>query len=147
MERLPLSPDAGKTEATPEQIAGWIDRHSAKAPLLPCRVDEMTEREAEIFKVAAYHLGFIQYLRSTLPNRGETTMNDDGSMTVLLDPANAFSGPFEGVPILPDHWRKMLQNRENEGPMFEYSAPINFLHDGLEMPTDGIWHSSEKQKD
>ncbi len=67
MESLPISPEAGKTETTPEQIAGWIARHSAKAPLLPCRVDEMTEREAEIFKVAAYHLGFIQFLRTTLP--------------------------------------------------------------------------------
>jgi hypothetical protein len=64
---LPISPDAGKTEATPEQIADWIDRHFAKPMLLPCRVDEMTEREAEIFKVAAYHIGFIQFLRTTLP--------------------------------------------------------------------------------
>lgn len=70
MERLPISADAVKTEATTEQIAGWIDRHFAKAPLLPCRVDEMTEREAEIFKVAAYHLGFIQFLRTTLPSDG-----------------------------------------------------------------------------
>jgi hypothetical protein len=70
MERLPISPDAGKTEATPELIASWIDRHSAKAPMLPCRVDEMTEREAEIFKVAAYHLGFIQFLRTALPDQG-----------------------------------------------------------------------------
>jgi hypothetical protein len=38
--------------------------------LLPCRVDEMTEREAEIFKVAAYHLGFIQFLRTALPDQG-----------------------------------------------------------------------------
>lgn len=67
MERPPLSPEAGKTEATPELIAEWIDRHLAKKMLLPCRVDEMTEREAEIFKVAAYHLGFIQFLRTTLP--------------------------------------------------------------------------------
>jgi hypothetical protein len=70
MERLPISPDAGKTEATPEQIADWIDRHFAKPMLLPCRVDEMTEREAEIFKVAAYHLGFIQFLRTALPDQG-----------------------------------------------------------------------------
>jgi hypothetical protein len=75
MERLPLSQDAERTEATPEQIAGWIDRHSAKAPFLPCRVDEMTEREAEIFNVAAYHLGFIQFLRTTLPTSGTGALN------------------------------------------------------------------------
>jgi hypothetical protein len=72
MERLPTLPEAEKTEATLEKIAEWIDRSAAKAPMLPCRVDEMTEREFEIFKVAAYHLGFIQFLRSTLPYSEKT---------------------------------------------------------------------------
>lgn len=50
-----------------EKIATWIDRHVAKGPMLPCRVDEMSPREYEIFKVASYYLGFLQYLRTRLP--------------------------------------------------------------------------------
>jgi hypothetical protein len=61
-----MSPEAA-VKARETEIAGWIDHHLAKTPLLPCRVDEMTEREAAIFKILSSHHGFLTFLRSTLP--------------------------------------------------------------------------------
>ncbi len=43
----------------------------------------------------------------------------------------------------------MMVHREKspDEAVLEYSAPISFLHDGIEMPTSQIWNSSEQQKD
>ncbi|MNU27233.1 hypothetical protein D3C71_156190 [compost metagenome] len=41
----------------------------------------------------------------------------------------------------------MMVHRDTSGATVEYSEPINFLFDDMEMPTDGIWNSSEQQKD
>jgi len=146
-----------------QKIAGWIDSHSAKAPLLPCRVDEMTEREAEIFKVAAYHLGFIKFLRSAL-SMPEITMNADGSVTIIADPREAFVGPFAGDPgaysIPPGKYGPLallsLLSRNDADKTLECGEPIDFLHDGIEMPSDQIFratvsyrddHAPDRQKD
>lgn len=47
-------------------IVTWINKHLSKMEMLPKRVDEMTETEAEIFKIAAYHTGFLQFLSAFL---------------------------------------------------------------------------------
>lgn len=147
-------------------IAEWIDSHSAKAPMLPCPVDAMTEREAEIFKVAAYHLGFIKFLRSALLTAG-TTMNDDGSVPISADPKEAFVGPFAGdlgaYSIPPGKYGpsavlallSMLPGNDADRTL-EYGEPIEFLPDGLEMPSDRFVsttvsyrddHAPDRQKD
>lgn len=43
----------------------------------------------------------------------------------------------------------MMVHRERspDEVVLEYSAPINFLYDGMEMPSDRIFTSSETQKD
>lgn len=43
----------------------------------------------------------------------------------------------------------MMVHRERHADeaVLEYSAPINFLYNGIQMPTDQIWKSSEPQKD
>lgn len=84
-------------------------------------------------------------------------MQEGSTITVQHDPRDNFLGEFEGALKPSDFARGrftqfieyMMVHRERspEEVVLEYSAPINFLYDGMEMPTDGIWNSSEKQKD
>jgi len=56
----------------------WIDRHLERQPKLPCRVDEMTPREQQIYKEhVAYHTGFLLYLQQRLTLELGKTVNDD----------------------------------------------------------------------
>jgi hypothetical protein len=41
----------------------------------------------------------------------------------------------------------MMVHRDTSGATVEFSKPINFLYDGMEMPSDRIFTSSETQKD
>lgn len=122
MEHPTLPPDGQNTQATPEQIAKWIDRHSARAPLPPCRVDEMTEREVEIFNVVAYHLGFINFLRSTLP--------PDFSYY----PRGRFPEVVESI----------LKDREGKPGAIEFGPAINFLHNDVEAPKASLFTTDNK---
>lgn len=51
---------------TPSKIKELIGNHLDKGEHLPCRVDEMTPREFEIFRLLAERTGFLMYLRDAI---------------------------------------------------------------------------------
>jgi len=54
-------------ELTLSDLKKLIDHHIDRQPKLPCRVDEMTPREHQIFRDhVAYHNGFLGYLQQRL---------------------------------------------------------------------------------
>lgn len=57
---------ATSAEAKLAEAVKWVDAHLSKTAMLPKRVDEMNEVEADIFKIAAYHMGFLQFLLQSL---------------------------------------------------------------------------------
>ena len=47
-------------------IYDMIVENLKTAPELPCRVEEMTEREAKIFAIAAHYCGLLSFLKSDI---------------------------------------------------------------------------------
>lgn len=54
------------TNLNVDQVKNICARHLDRVQTLPCRVDEMTPREFQIFEIVAYHNGFLQFLRDAL---------------------------------------------------------------------------------
>jgi hypothetical protein len=102
----------------------------------------------------------MELTRHPVPENGLVVMDEDGSMTVWHNPMDGFLGPFVGssrpsgdpdARVAPGRFTQfmeymMVHRERNPGEVaIEYSKPINFLEDGVDMPS--TWNSSEKQKD
>jgi hypothetical protein len=55
---------------TISDLKQWVAAHRAKISKLPCRVDEMTPRENELFNMLAAERGFIVFLQEKLNQVG-----------------------------------------------------------------------------
>lgn len=80
-------------------------------------------------------------------------ISDDRWLTLADIPARP-PRPPSGDPnarIAPGRFSQfmeyMMVHRDTSGATVEFSAPINFLFDGMDMPADNIRNSSEQQKD
>jgi hypothetical protein len=92
----------------------------------------------------------------------DAAMEEKSSMTILVDPRENFLGKFEGdlnpsdfarSSIAPGRFTQFMEymmvhrERSPEEAVLEYSAPINFVHDGIEMPSGQFQLSNDQQKD
>jgi hypothetical protein len=92
----------------------------------------------------------------------DAAMEEKSSMTILVDPRENFLGEFEGdlkpsdfarSSIAPGRFTQfmeyMMVHREMspDEVVLEYSAPINFVNDGIQMPSGQFQLSNDQQKD
>lgn len=106
-------------DTSPESIATWIDKHMAKAPMLPLRVDEMDAVQVEIFNVAAYHCGFIQFLRASIPETEKSMSKHTPTPWEVADEADFMHRIdirpiYEGPPKFGS-WSAVAQCEEDFG--------------------------------
>lgn len=87
---------------------GWIDKHLSKTSMLPKPVDQMTETESSIFKIAAYHTGFLQFLRSTLEQRVLNLELPQDVIDLVIAAREAFD-----IGALPDDENRALDKALN----------------------------------
>ncbi len=62
-----------------ERAAKLIRQQLGRVNKLPCRVDEMTPREFEIFKLLASHTGFLQFLEGELSGNRMIVMDNNST--------------------------------------------------------------------
>lgn len=59
------------------RLAEYIDKHLKKHNKMPCRVNEMTPREHELFKMLAAHNGLLMFLAEYLDKKGQQSLADN----------------------------------------------------------------------
>ncbi|NTF18115.1 hypothetical protein G6L37_06830 [Agrobacterium rubi] len=130
-------------QARLRETAAFIDMHLAELPELSQR-DETSAHEAELRKVAASHREFLEFVRWHLRVPLWYSEKADG-------PEHFAPGHFHRFML-----RMAMKPKEPSEVALEYGEPIQFLHDGIDMPSSQDFrttvsyrndHAPEGQKD